>query len=104
MHLNMHYINNLFKHHMTNPNMCFHNVLCTLYHTGVNYYQSVIPFLAAVQTGVIGDGVTKITIQPAEGAEDYCTSYTDCSTKHADLMALWETFFQVRHTLTIVFR
>ncbi|XP_012684940.2 liver-enriched gene 1, tandem duplicate 1 [Clupea harengus] len=64
----------------------------------VNYYLSVIPFLAAVQTGVIGDGVTKITIQPAEGAEDYCTSYTDCSTKHADLMALWETFFQTMKT------
>uniref|UniRef100_A0A674BZR0 Chromosome 6 open reading frame 58 n=1 Tax=Salmo trutta TaxID=8032 RepID=A0A674BZR0_SALTR len=39
----------------------------------VNYYLSVIPFLAA---------------------EDYCTSYTDCSAKYPDLMAKWEEFFQ----------
>ncbi|CAB1342829.1 unnamed protein product [Coregonus sp. 'balchen'] len=30
---------------------------------------------------------------PAEAA-DYCTSYTDCSTKYPGLMAKWEEFFQ----------
>ncbi|KAM9421741.1 protein LEG1 homolog isoform 2-T2 [Salvelinus alpinus] len=61
----------------------------------VNYYLSVIPFLAAVQKDVIGDGLIQVQVQaPAEAAEDYCTSYTDCSTKYPDLMAKWEEFFQ----------
>ncbi|XP_062406346.1 liver-enriched gene 1, tandem duplicate 1 [Sardina pilchardus] len=60
----------------------------------VNYYLSVIPFLAAVQAGLIGDGVIKITVQgPPEAAEDYCTTFTDCSAKYPDLMSKWETFF-----------
>ncbi|CAB1340268.1 unnamed protein product, partial [Coregonus sp. 'balchen'] len=62
---------------------------------GVNYYLSVIPFLAAVQKGLIGDGLIQVQVQaPAEAAEDYCTSYTDCSAKYPDLMAKWEEFFQ----------
>ncbi|XP_028809326.1 liver-enriched gene 1, tandem duplicate 1 [Denticeps clupeoides] len=66
----------------------------------VNYYVSVIPFLAAVHTGVIGDGVTQIQVQaPADGAQDYCISYTDCSQKYPDMMSKWETFFK---TLKIV--
>ncbi|KAK6297341.1 protein LEG1 homolog [Coregonus clupeaformis] len=61
----------------------------------VNYYLSVIPFLAAVQKGLIGDGLIQVQVQaPAEAAEDYCTSYTDCSAKYPDLMAKWEEFFQ----------
>ncbi|KAM9551714.1 protein LEG1 homolog [Salvelinus alpinus] len=61
----------------------------------VNYYLSVIPFLAAVQKGLIGDGLIQVQVQaPAEAAEDYCTSYTDCSAKNPDLMAKWEEFFQ----------
>uniref|UniRef100_A0A8C7FAU4 Chromosome 6 open reading frame 58 n=1 Tax=Oncorhynchus kisutch TaxID=8019 RepID=A0A8C7FAU4_ONCKI len=61
----------------------------------VNYYLSVIPFLAAVQKDVIGDGLIQVQVQtPAEAAEDYCTSYTECSTKYPDLMAKWEEFFQ----------
>lgn len=62
----------------------------------MNYYLSVITFLAAVQKDVIGDGLIQVQVQePAEAAGDYCTSYTDCSTKYPDLMAKWEEFFQV---------
>ncbi|CAM4694987.1 hypothetical protein PO909_011083 [Leuciscus waleckii] len=61
----------------------------------VSYYMSVLPFLAAVQTGVVGKGQVQIHIQvPAEVAHDYCSSYTDCSTKHPDAMSKWQTFFQ----------
>ncbi len=63
---------------------------------GVNYYMSVLPFLAAVQTGVVGKGEIQLHIQvPAEAAQDYCSSFTDCSTKYPDAMTKWETFFQV---------
>ncbi|XP_067272815.1 protein leg1a-like [Pseudorasbora parva] len=61
----------------------------------INYYLSVLPFLAAVHTGVIGKGGVQVHIQvPAEAAQDYCSSYTDCSTKHPDAMSKWQTFFQ----------
>ncbi|KAK9956000.1 hypothetical protein ABG768_013759 [Culter alburnus] len=61
----------------------------------INYYLSVLPFLAAVQTGVVGKGEVQVQVQvPAEMAQDYCSSYTDCSTKHPDAMAKWQTFFQ----------
>uniref|UniRef100_A0A674BRH8 Chromosome 6 open reading frame 58 n=1 Tax=Salmo trutta TaxID=8032 RepID=A0A674BRH8_SALTR len=63
--------------------------------SGVNYYLSVITFLAAVQKDVIGDGLIQVQVQePAEAAGDYCSSYIDCSTKYPDLMAKWEEFFQ----------
>ncbi|KAI2652396.1 Protein leg1a [Labeo rohita] len=62
----------------------------------VNYYLSVLPFLAAVQTGVIGKGEIQLKIEvPADVAQDYCSSYTDCSTKHPDAMTKWENLFQV---------
>lgn len=57
---------------------------------------SVLPFLAAVQTGVVGKGELQVNIQvPAEASQDYCSSYTDCSTKHPEAMTKWQTFFQV---------
>ncbi|XP_016305332.1 protein leg1a-like [Sinocyclocheilus anshuiensis] len=62
---------------------------------GMNYYMSVLPFLAAVQTAVVEKGEIQLHIQaPAEVAPDYCSSFTHCSTKYPDAMTKWETFFQ----------
>ncbi|XP_010881215.2 protein LEG1 homolog [Esox lucius] len=61
----------------------------------VNHYISVIPFLAAVGKGVIGDGLLQVQMQaPAESAEEYCTSFANCSATHPDLMTKWEEFFE----------
>uniref|UniRef100_A0A671SXG4 Uncharacterized protein n=1 Tax=Sinocyclocheilus anshuiensis TaxID=1608454 RepID=A0A671SXG4_9TELE len=61
----------------------------------MNYYMSVLPFLAAVQTAVVEKGEIQLHIQaPAEVAPDYCSSFTHCSTKYPDAMTKWETFFQ----------
>uniref|UniRef100_A0A673ML86 Uncharacterized protein n=1 Tax=Sinocyclocheilus rhinocerous TaxID=307959 RepID=A0A673ML86_9TELE len=61
-----------------------------------NYYMSVLPFLAAVQTAVVGKGEIQLHIQaPAEVAQDYCSSFTHCSTKYPDAMTKWETFFKL---------
>ncbi len=69
---------------------------------GVNYYMSVLPFLAAVQTGVVVKGEVQLHIQvPAEAAQEYCSSFTDCSNKYPDAMTKWETFFQVSFLLSI---
>ncbi|XP_076872726.1 liver-enriched gene 1, tandem duplicate 1 [Brachyhypopomus gauderio] len=67
----------------------------------VNYHLSVIPFLAALEAGVMGDGLPQVEIQaPADVAKDYCTSINTCSSKHADAMARWVTFFQSLKTLS----
>ncbi|XP_043088601.1 protein leg1a-like [Puntigrus tetrazona] len=61
----------------------------------MNYYMSVLPFLAAVQTGVVKKGEFQLQIQvPSEVSQDYCANFTDCSTKHPDAMTKWEKFFQ----------
>lgn len=77
--------------HLLNP-----IIIILLVCAGVNYYLSVLPFLAAVETGVVSSGGHQVLIQvPAEVAQDYCSSYSDCSTKHPNAMAKWHTFFQV---------
>ncbi|XP_051500837.1 liver-enriched gene 1, tandem duplicate 1 [Myxocyprinus asiaticus] len=61
----------------------------------INYYMSVLPFLAAVQTGIVGKGEIQVHIHvPAELAQDYCSSFTECSTKYPDAMTKWQTFFK----------
>ncbi|KAJ8275089.1 hypothetical protein COCON_G00097140 [Conger conger] len=59
----------------------------------VNYYLSVIPFLAAVETGIVAQGLKIQILAPNEMTEDYCTSYTNCSSQHPETMAKWVTFF-----------
>ncbi|KAG1939520.1 protein LEG1 [Pimephales promelas] len=59
-----------------------------------------LPYVCASIPGrgsdrVVGKGEVQIHVQvPAEVAQDYCSSYTDCSTKHPDAMSKWQTFFQ----------
>ncbi|XP_007259743.3 liver-enriched gene 1, tandem duplicate 1 [Astyanax mexicanus] len=65
----------------------------------VNYHLSVLPFLAAVEAGVVGDGQAQVEIQvPAEVAADYCSS--TCSSTHPDAMIKWLTFFQSLKTIS----
>ncbi|KAJ8008980.1 hypothetical protein DPEC_G00084060 [Dallia pectoralis] len=60
----------------------------------VNHHLLVVPFLAGVRKGVIGDGFLQVQMQaPAESAEVYCISFADCSATHPDLMTKWENFF-----------
>ncbi|XP_077366994.1 protein LEG1 homolog [Festucalex cinctus] len=59
----------------------------------VNHFVSVLPFLSAAQQELFGQGV-KVQMQAPDGSEGYCTSYADCSTSYADVMAKWDTFFQ----------
>ncbi|XP_073711879.1 liver-enriched gene 1, tandem duplicate 1 [Misgurnus anguillicaudatus] len=61
----------------------------------INYYMSVLPFLAAVHSGVVEQDVNQIHIKgPADVPEDYCTSFTQCSTNHNHAMNTWQTYFQ----------
>ncbi|XP_054617900.1 protein LEG1 homolog [Dunckerocampus dactyliophorus] len=58
----------------------------------VNHFTSVLPFLSAAQQGFFGAGV-QVQMQAPEGTEEYCTTYADCTTRHADVMAKWDAFF-----------
>ncbi|XP_051908726.1 protein LEG1 homolog [Hippocampus zosterae] len=58
----------------------------------VNHFLSVLPFLSAAQQGFFGQGV-QVQMQVPEGTEGYCTTYADCSTSYADVMAKWDAFF-----------
>ncbi|XP_061610840.1 protein LEG1 homolog [Phyllopteryx taeniolatus] len=59
----------------------------------VNHFVSVLPFLSAAQQGFFGQGVQVQMLAP-EGTEGYCTTYADCATNHADVMAKWDAFYQ----------
>nr|XP_057913807.1 protein LEG1 homolog [Doryrhamphus excisus] len=59
----------------------------------VNHFTSVLPFLSAAQQGMFGE-VVPVQMQAPEGTEDYCTTYTDCATRHSDVMVKWDAFFQ----------
>ncbi|XP_036438364.1 liver-enriched gene 1, tandem duplicate 1 [Colossoma macropomum] len=64
-----------------------------------NYHLSVIPFLVAVEAGLVGDGQAQVKIQvPAEMASDYCSS--TCSSVHPDAIQKWATFFQSLKTIS----
>uniref|UniRef100_A0A3Q2ZL56 Protein LEG1 homolog n=1 Tax=Hippocampus comes TaxID=109280 RepID=A0A3Q2ZL56_HIPCM len=67
----------------------------------VNHFLSVLPFLSAAQQGFFGQEV-QVQMQVPEGTEGYCTTYADCSTSYADVMAKWDAFFQVRSTCSIL--
>ncbi|XP_064196114.1 liver-enriched gene 1, tandem duplicate 1 [Anguilla rostrata] len=66
----------------------------------VNYYLSVIPFLAAAETGIVGQGLQFRILAPKETAEDYCTSYSNCSSQHVEMMAKWVIFYQALKNLS----
>uniref|UniRef100_A0A3B4ZRZ8 Protein LEG1 homolog n=1 Tax=Stegastes partitus TaxID=144197 RepID=A0A3B4ZRZ8_9TELE len=57
-----------------------------------NYYTSVLPFLSAVQQGFLGSDVQVLKVP--EGVTDYCTTYTDCTTRFPDAMKGWDDFFK----------
>ncbi|XP_061901110.1 protein LEG1 homolog [Entelurus aequoreus] len=59
----------------------------------VNHFTSVLPFLSAAKQGFFGEGV-QVQMEAPEGTEEYCTTYADCTTRHTDVMAKWDAFFQ----------
>uniref|UniRef100_A0A667YHD6 Protein LEG1 homolog n=1 Tax=Myripristis murdjan TaxID=586833 RepID=A0A667YHD6_9TELE len=59
----------------------------------INYFVSVLPFLSAVQQGLMGEGV-QVRMQVPAGAEDYCTTYNDCVARYPEPMAKWDAFYQ----------
>ena len=60
----------------------------------MNYFLSVIPFLACLSAGVIQDVPFFVYIRYAPNDTDlFCTSIESCTTKHPELMAKWKNFF-----------
>ncbi|XP_015213979.2 protein LEG1 homolog [Lepisosteus oculatus] len=67
----------------------------------VNYYVSVIPFLAAEDEGFFQQSLPIEILQPSEMAEDFCYTVSGCQSQVPELMSKWETFFQGLKNLSL---
>lgn len=64
--------------------------------TDVNYFLSVLPFLAAVDSGILGISSDEFTILPPPLDESrFCYNVSDCKKLVGEIMDSWTTFFQV---------
>ena len=62
----------------------------------INYYLSVVPFLGAVNAGIIEVYGYKIKLASSRGRSDqYCTGVKACQLYVPDAMADWTKFFEV---------
>uniref|UniRef100_A0A3P9KY90 Protein LEG1 homolog n=1 Tax=Oryzias latipes TaxID=8090 RepID=A0A3P9KY90_ORYLA len=59
----------------------------------MNYFTSALPFLSAAHNGLLGQDV-EVQLQAPDGADGFCTTYTDCLAQYPDAMAKWDAFFQ----------
>ncbi|XP_027258656.1 protein LEG1 homolog [Cricetulus griseus] len=61
----------------------------------VNYFLSVLPFLAAVDSGILGISSDEFTILPPPLDESrFCYNVSDCKKLVGEIMDSWTTFFQ----------
>ncbi|XP_078722755.1 protein LEG1 homolog [Lampetra fluviatilis] len=62
----------------------------------MNYYLSVLPYLAAADAGLFGEGraARPRVAQAGEWPEEYCTSAASCSLAAPAAMAAWKDFFE----------
>ncbi|XP_061425407.1 protein LEG1 homolog [Lethenteron reissneri] len=62
----------------------------------MNYYLSVLPYLAAADAGLFGEGraARPRVAQASEWPEEYCTSAASCSLAAPAAMAAWKDFFE----------
>lgn len=64
--------------------------------TDTNYFLSVIPFLAAVDSGILGITSDQFTIlPPPQDQSKFCYSVSDCKELVGDTMDSWIAFFEV---------
>merc|ERR1712028_135586 len=60
----------------------------------MNYVLSVVPFVAAVEAGLIADSAALKILPPAAGATIGCTSYSECLVLAPNATSKWLTFMQ----------
>ncbi|XP_010624075.1 protein LEG1 homolog [Fukomys damarensis] len=70
----------------------FYEVLCLNF----NYFLSVLPFLAALDSGVMGTSPDKVTLlPPPKDQMRFCYNVSDCLASFPDLMNQWRIFYEV---------
>uniref|UniRef100_A0A8D2L5Q6 Chromosome 6 open reading frame 58 n=1 Tax=Varanus komodoensis TaxID=61221 RepID=A0A8D2L5Q6_VARKO len=76
----------------------------------MNYYLAVIPFLGALDSGILGELPYEIEILPPDGHRaDFCHSIAECRAQAPNVMSAWRDFFKVllhmweAHVYSIVF-
>ncbi|XP_074046137.1 protein LEG1 homolog [Macrotis lagotis] len=62
---------------------------------GINYFLSVIPFLGAVEAGVLNISSDQLTfLPPPKDQMHFCYDVTSCQSSFPDSLAKWKIFFQ----------
>ncbi|OXB64477.1 hypothetical protein ASZ78_015961 [Callipepla squamata] len=65
------------------------------FHTAMNYYLSIIPFLGAVEAGLFGEVQYEVEmLPPEEQKDDFCYSVADCRSHIPNLMDEWKAYFE----------
>nr|XP_020022640.1 protein LEG1 homolog [Castor canadensis] len=61
----------------------------------INYFLSVLPFLAAVDSGIMGISSDQVTLLPPPTDQmRFCYGVTGCRSSYIDLMNKWSNFYQ----------
>ncbi|KAF7253666.1 hypothetical protein EYD10_00580 [Varanus komodoensis] len=61
----------------------------------MNYYLAVIPFLGALDSGILGELPYEIEILPPDGHRaDFCHSIAECRAQAPNVMSAWRDFFK----------
>ncbi|KAM4866338.1 protein LEG1 homolog [Thomomys bottae] len=61
----------------------------------LNYFLCAIPFLAAVDSGIIGISADQVTlVPPPKDQLRFCYNVSDCRSSHPEMMNNWTAFYQ----------
>ena len=65
-------------------------------YTDLNYYLSAMPFLAAVDSGIMGIPSDKVIfLPPPKDQMNFCYSVSSCHSSFPEAMKKWNEFYQV---------
>ncbi|TKC51801.1 hypothetical protein EI555_017676 [Monodon monoceros] len=72
-------------------------IYVSLWTVDLNYYPSAIPFLAMVDSGIMGISSDNVTfLSPSKDQMNFCYNVSSCYSSFPDTMKKWNKFYQVK--------
>ncbi|XP_069866282.1 protein LEG1 homolog [Dipodomys merriami] len=63
--------------------------------TDINYFLCAIPFLSAVDSGIMGISPDEVTLlPPPKDQQRFCYNVSGCRSSHPEMMKQWNAFYQ----------
>ncbi|XP_012882273.1 PREDICTED: protein LEG1 homolog [Dipodomys ordii] len=63
--------------------------------TDINYFLCAIPFLSAVDSGIMGISPDQVTLlPPPKDQQRFCYNVSGCRSSHPEMMKQWNAFYQ----------